>query len=294
MSIPRNTPQQVQDVPVLQWASGHTEARQAGEKRFAGHVGFHVERGKDQAFDAACERAGVAQVEIRHPRPGGHEIKAHWSFGDALRIHPITAGPPYQTISGCLKTAQTGEAGIGLAWPAGEKSRMAVRGLVLVGSEPMLVQLSVRSTMTSHLLAALVDHYRVCAAADAMIDRAKHPEPVMFHELSLPLVGGAEIAAGKGETALVTPLVSDHPQTIERAYIKSCWRRDAVHEAALTAWPGVVAWAMGYASGETNGDSHLDRPVEVTPEDDIDWTPPDRGTRPGQRRRVAVPESDLL
>jgi hypothetical protein len=262
MSIPRNTPIQAQDVPILQWASGHTEARTQGEKRFAGHVGFHVERGRDQVFDATCAAAQVAQIEIRHPRPGGHEIKPHWSFGDALRLHPVTAGPPYQTISACLKTSLTGLAGIGLAWPAGEKSRMAIRGLVFVGSEPYLVQLSVRSTMTTSLLAALVDHHRVCAVADEMIDRGKHPELVMFHELALPLTAGQEVAAGKGETALVTPLVSDHPPTVERAYVKSCWRRDAIHEAALAAWPGVVAWAAGYATGETNGDSHLDRGSE--------------------------------
>lgn len=292
MSIPRNTPIQAQDVPVLQWASGHTEARAAGEKRFGGHVGFHVERGKDAGFDVACAAANIPQIEIRHPRPGGHEVKAHWSLGDSLRLHVVTAGPPYQTISACLKTAQTGEAGIGLAWPQGEKSRMAVRCLVFIGSEPCLVQLSARSTMTNHLLAALVDHYRVCALADEMIDRSKHPEPVVFHELALPLIAGAEIAAGKGETALVTPLVSDHPQTIERAYIKSCWRRDAIHEAALAAWPGVVAWAVGYASGETNGDSHLDRPVEAPSEGDIDWTPPDRGTSP-VKRRYAMPEGEL-
>ena len=35
-----------------------------------------------------------------------------------------------------------------------------------------------------------------------------------------------------------------------------------VHNAA---WPGIVVWAAGYRSGETNGDSHLDAPSEEAP-----------------------------
>lgn len=284
----RNTPQQQQDVPVLQWASGHTEARAAGEKRFTGHVGFHSEAGKDAGFDRLCAAASVPQIEIRHPRSGGSQVKPHWSFGDSLRVHVVTAGPPYQAISACLKTAQTGEAGIGLAWPQGEKSRMSVRGLITLGSDLALIQLSVRSTMTDYLLAALIDHYRVCAAADALIDRAKHPDPVLFHELALPLTAGTEVAAGKGETSLVTPLVSDHPQAIERAYVVSCWRKEALHKVALGYWPDVVTWAKGYASGATNGDSHLEQPAE----EGMDWAPPDRGTAP-IKGKYKMPEAEL-
>ncbi|HNP70375.1 MAG TPA: hypothetical protein PKK15_04670, partial [Kouleothrix sp.] len=170
----RNTPQNVSDLPILQWSSGHTERR--SDVRFAGFVGFHVEQGKVAAFDAAAAAAGAEQIEIRHPRGGGkYEHKQHWWLGERLVFHPITAGPPATTISGCIALAQqTGAAGIGLAWPSGEKSRMAVRGLVVLERTPLLVQLSVRSTMTGALLAALLDHYRACAAADALIDRARH------------------------------------------------------------------------------------------------------------------------
>lgn len=260
--IPRNTPQTIQDCPILQWASGHTQARMLAQSRFAPFVGFHIERGRDSALDGLLEAAGTAKIDIRHPRPGGSEIKPHWSLGESLRFYPITAGPPATTISGCLRLAATAEAGIGLAWPAGEKSRMAVRGFILVGTVPILLQLAVRSTMTSYLLAALLDHVRVCEAADDMIDRGKHPEPVTLHELALPLVAGPEVAAGRGETAQITPLASDHPEEVTRAYVTSCWRKAAIHEAACAAWPGVVAWAAGYSSGETNGDSHLDAPAE--------------------------------
>jgi hypothetical protein len=214
---------------------------------------------KDAALDAALKAAGVAQITIRHQRAGAPPaIVPHWSFGESIRIYPITAGPPATTIGGCLRTSATAEAGIGLSWPAGEKSRMAVRALIMVGDAPTLVQLSVRSTMTDHLLAALLDHYRVCEAADKLIKRDQHPEMVAFHELALPLTAGNEIPAGRGETSQITPLRSDHPAAIEKAYISSCWRKNVVADAALAAWPGIVAWALGYRTGETNGDSHLD------------------------------------
>lgn len=245
---------------------------------------FHAERGKDADLDAACAAAGVASIEIRHPRPGGSEIKPHWSFGEALRFHPITAGPPATAISGCLRLAdQTGAAGLGLLWQPGEKSRLAVRGLITIGDGvPFLVQLSVRSTMTGMALAALLDHYRVCDTADSIIDRAKHPDPVALHELALPLIAGNEQLAGHGETtAQITPLVSGHPVELDRAYITSCWRKAQIHKAALAAWPGIVVWAAGYRSGETNGDSHL----EATAEE-----PPTLAPGVSRRPRVAKPE----
>jgi hypothetical protein len=188
---------------------------------------------------------------------------------------------------GCLRLADaTAAAGLGLLWQPGEKSRLAVRGLLLVEGTAILVQLSVRSTMTGFLLAALLDHVRVCEAADSLIDRSKHPELVALHELALPLCAGTEQAAGKGETtAQITPLISGHPADLDRAYVSSCWRSKAVHEASLAAWDGIMVWAAGYRSGETNGDSHLDE------------APPERpslapGVQP--RARVAkIEEADL-
>jgi hypothetical protein len=152
-------------------------------------------------------------------------------------------------------------------WQHGEKSRLAMRGLLLIGEAPILVQLSVKSTMTGFLLAALLDHYRVCDAADSLIDRTKHADQVALHELALPLIAGSEQPAGKGETtAQITPLVSGHPAELDRAYVSGCWRKNVVHKAALTAWSGIMVWAAGYRSGETNGDSHLDEAAVERPQ----------------------------
>lgn len=259
--IPRNTPQAIADVPILQWANAHTVARPLGTGRFSGFVGFHSEIGKDADFDRLCHAAGVARVEIRHQRDSGQpQIVPHWSFGEALTVYPVTAGPPATTISACLQQAEaTAAAGIGLAWPSGARSRMAVRVLVVIGEALAQLQLSTRSTMTERLLGALLEHFTACAAADDLVDRSKHPEPIMFHDLGLPLTAGAEVSVGSGETATYTPFVAGHPRRLDRAYIASCWRKNAIHEAAIAAWPGIVAWAAGYRSGETNGDSHLER-----------------------------------
>jgi hypothetical protein len=62
-----------------------------------------------------------------------------------------------------------------------------------------------------------------------------------------------------------------------------------VHEAALAAWAGVLVWAAGYRSGETNGDSHLNAPVEEAPPERPQLAP---GVK--ARPRVAkIKEADL-
>lgn len=266
MSIPRNTPTHIQECPILQYASGHTQARALNimGARFTGLIGFHSEIGCDAELDAVMTEAKVGQIEIRHSREGGSPaVVRHWWIGEKIDVFPITAGPVATTIGGCLvggHAQRTAEAGIGLSWPTGGKSRMAVRGLLtLPNGTFVLVQLAVRSTMTGHLLTALLDHERVCVAADGLIDREKHADPVAYHELALALQASKEeVSAGKEETAQIVPLISGHPKEITAKYIRSIWRSSTLQKAAVAAWPAILAWAAGYRSGETNGDSHID------------------------------------
>lgn len=257
-AIPRNTPRDVPHVGILQWASGHTKARFTSGGAFGALVGFHAEIGRDADLDAACEAAQTPVIEIRHPRTAGPaEIKLHWSFGESLMFYPVTAGPPAVTIMGCLRNAQaTGAAGIGLTWPTGEKSRMAVRGYIPVGSTFVLVQLATRSTMTNALLAALLTHVAHCEQADALIDRARHPDLVACHELAMTLTAGEEVTAGREATTQITPFMQP-TLTLTRETIGGLWRPGALNRDAVHAWEGIQVWAAGYASGETNGDSHL-------------------------------------
>ncbi|HWQ14691.1 MAG TPA: hypothetical protein VNL77_17975 [Roseiflexaceae bacterium] len=265
MSIGRNRVRMVQDAMTIQWANGKNEGRLTpGAGRFVSHVGFYAEVGKDHEFDAAMEAAGISQMEIRHPRQGGPaQIVRHWNLGEQVRIFPITSGPVAPTVASSLSQrniAATVEAGIGIRWGRGEgeRSKLAIRGYLQIGGAgesktqtpvlyPRPVQISVRSRMTDELLAALIDHVRVCEVADGLIDRAKHPDVVQLYELALPLGAGKEEQWGKGETTTVFPLASLHPQSVDLPYLRGLWRPEPVVEMALRDWPDVQAWAQEFS-----------------------------------------------
>lgn len=263
MSIGRNTVRTPVAVPVLQYANGKSMGREVGQGRFTAWVGFHMEVGKDEALDAAMRQADIPQCEIRHQREGGSEIVRHWNLGETVRVFPLTSGPVSPTVAGSLgRNAQdTADAGIGVAWPDGERSKAAVRvylePLVRVGYvQP--VQFAVRSRMSDVLIAVLADHTRVCEAADQIVNRTQHPEPVSLVELALPLGAGEEQTWGKGDTAQVIPFVSLHPEAITADYIRDngLWRPDAVLTAALRNWAETQAWAHEYQAGRGDGNGH--------------------------------------
>jgi len=184
--------------------------------------------------------------------------------------------------------AAAGEAGIGLRWLDGEKSSMAVRGflalpnladgvtidpdkpetiraLLLTLAEerakdvpppitwtviPVPVQLGVSSNTSDVLMDALVDHRRVCEAADAFRDN--RPEEVTFHELVLPLVLGQEVEwtsrdpRKSGSSTTVYTFASAHPGTITKPYVRGMWRKPEIHKQAESLFPGIQLWAQRY------------------------------------------------
>lgn len=253
-TIGRNKVRAVADAATLQYANGKSQARKpVGTGRFAPYVGFHIEAGRDGELDEAMRAAKIPLMEIKHQRPGGAEIVKHWDLGQIVKFFPVTSGPVAPTVAGSLAGANardTAEAGIGLRWGMGERSKLAVRGYLhaLLGVGYLrLVQFSVRSRMTDELMKALVDHGRVCEAADGLVDRGRHPELVTFHEIALALGPGEETEWGKGDTATVTPFVSLHPREITAEYLRGNWRPDALHAAALREWEGIQHWAREYA-----------------------------------------------
>lgn len=246
------------DAATLQYANGKSMARLTpGAGRFVPLVGFHVEAGKDAELDKAMQAAlGLgALIEIKHQRPGGAEIIRHWHLGDTVNFYPLTSGPVATSIAASVseRHAQaTADAGIGLRWGSQERSKMALRGyldvLVAVGYVWQF-QLAVRSRMTDVLLSALLDHGRVCEAADQLIDRVRHPEVVFFHEIAMPLGAGSEEETwGKGETASVLPFRSLHPADVDAEYLRTVWRPDSVHATALRDWERMAGWAAEYAA----------------------------------------------
>jgi hypothetical protein len=253
--IGRNRIQAVQDAATLQYANGKSVARATvGTGRFTPYVGFHIEAGKDAELDEAMRTAKIPQCEIKHQRQGGAEIVRHWALGESIRFYPVTSGPIAPTVAGSLSGRNarlTAEAGLGVRWGQGERSKLAVRGyldqLVRVGYV-RLMQLSVRSRMTDVLLSALLEHGRICEAADNLVDRSKHPEVVTYHEVALPLGPAEEQEWGKGDTATVVPFKSIHPAEIDAEYLRGLWRPDSVHSAAYRDWESIQLWAQEYAT----------------------------------------------
>lgn len=260
MSIGRNRVKVVVSAAVVQWANGRTMFREAGGAgRFGPLVGFHTEVGKDGELDELARELAFPTIEIRHQGTGqgGGGIKRHWFLGETLRLYPVTAGPTASTVGGLIAAGDaTAEAGIGVRWPDGEKSRLAVRGYLdsLIRADYRHpVQLSVRSLMTEHLLATLVDHVRVCEAADGLIDRGRHPDVVSLHEVALVLGAGQETPFGKGETTDAVPLRSAHPQAVDAVYLRGVWRPEVVAEQAPRDWASIQQWAREFAAGGEAG-----------------------------------------
>lgn len=275
--IGRNRIQVVQEAATLQYANGKSMARATvGTGRFAAYVGFHVEVGKDVELDEAMRLAKIATIEIKHQRQGGAEIVRHWALGEVIRFYPVTSGPVAPTVAGSLSrnaARLTAEAGIGMRWGQGERSKLSLRGyldpLVRVGYLRLL-QLSVRSRMTDVLLSALLDHGRVCEAADSLVDRGKHPEVVTYHEVVLPLGPAEEQEWGKGDTATVVPFKSLHPAEVDAEYLRSLWRPDAVHSTAYRDWESIQLWAQEYQtmSEEANGNRQPEEAFAAAAQDD--------------------------
>lgn len=263
--IGRNRISQIQDVITLQYANGKTMGKQVGSARFTPYIGFHIEANRDNELDDRLRAAKIPQIEIKHQRPGGAEIVKHWNLGEQIRLFPVTSGPVAATVAGSLagrNAQQTAEAGIGLRWGSGERSKMAVRAYLetLVKLDYMrLVQLTVRSRMTDVLLGALLEQARVCEAADTLIDRVKHPELVTFHEIALPLGTADEQEWGKNDTTTVVPFSSQHPAIVDADYLRHVWRPDTVHSAAIRDWQGIQQWAQEYA---VQNEDAAQRPTE--------------------------------
>lgn len=221
----RNTPQTViaADRTPLQWASGREEYKQAGGRRFEGYVGWHIEQGKNPAFDAFATAQGVAEITIRHPRDNGVPVLAqHWHLGDAVRVFPITFGPLATTMRGAVTMSDrmARQAGIVAVWGDDGPSYLSFLALLEVGGavfpEPLVI--TEKGTMTDHLYAALVVHLRMCEQADAV---AGIEVPCAW--IALPLLAGDEYPAGGGDkVTMVTKMDAVYagvPDTINAAYL---------------------------------------------------------------------------
>lgn len=241
----RPAPQLVE--PLMQWSTGlPTTARSL-------YAGWLVETGQDADLDAAAEQAALATTTIRH---GGGNLVTHWTLPTAA-LFVLADG--VQTMSEMRSTSE--RYGIAFGWrelPDGRRQsqlrmRVLLRELLGVGYDrPLLV--SVKSTLTGDLLAALLRQYEVLDAAQAEQQRqGKAQRELPFYAFSLPLGPGAEVARGKGQTKEIVPMVAQVPQPISREYLVEHWIDKAWVAPVERRMDETVAWSVAQSAAIAAG-----------------------------------------
>jgi hypothetical protein len=204
--------------PLLQWATG----LQTKERRI--YAGWLAEAGKIDALDEAMAQAGFSQVTIKH---GSGNMVTHWAV-ETANLFVVAEG--VQSIGEMKHTEE--RYGIAFGWRTLEGGRQQsvlrfrgfLRELLNVGfAEPLLV--TVKSTLTGDLIAALTRQYEVLDAVDAL--RAQDKKPPLqppFYACSIPLGPGQEVARGSGgQTKEIAPIVANIPTPITKEYIRAHW-----------------------------------------------------------------------
>jgi hypothetical protein len=235
--------------PLLQWATGlPTSAR-------ALYAGWLAECGRHADLDDAMQAAGYETVTIKH---GGGNLVTHWAIEEA-DLFILADG--VQSLGECKHTPD--RYGIAFAWrtlPDGRqqsvlRARVLLRPLLEVGyTAPLL--LSVKSTITGDVIAALMRQYDVLDAAEAEQRDAGRPvRPLPFYAFSIVLGAGESVQRGsKGAQKEIAPPVDRVPERIDRAYllaryIQKQWVAGVERLVAATV-PWSIAASADIAAGE--------------------------------------------
>lgn len=268
MKLGRNTPRTEPMVPRVQYFNGLVSGKQPGQSRFLpGLTGFAIEIGRyGDEIDRAAHGAGLARVDVSHPREGGKaEICAYWYIGEHITLYPLTTGPSVIPMASLVRHAsEAAEAGLGVRWQRG-RSVLAVRcyhpDLIAAGYDGLL-QISVSGIMTDYLLRALAHHVGCCAQADALA-RTKDPDAsVDCYELAWPLRAAVEsVAFGREQTAQVVPIVSGHPDPVDLTYLRRVYLRNGESEPGRTIraaihrdWATTQDWAARFGQSDESDD----------------------------------------
>ncbi|MCG8349085.1 MAG: hypothetical protein MI924_15045 [Chloroflexales bacterium] len=233
---------------LLQWSTGlQTDKRTI-------YAGWLVETGRSETLDEAMETAGFTTVTIRH---GSGNTVMHWAVEQA-NLFVIAEG-----VQGITEMKNTPDRyGVAFGWrtlPDGRpqsalKFRALLHELLDVDyTEPLLV--SVKSTLTGDLLAALMHQYDVLDAIDR--ERAAKGQPPLnppFYACSIPLGPGAEVARGSAQKKEIVPIVAHVPDSIDRSYLVAHYIRKpwvTLIEGMLDA---TITWSVTASQQITMGE----------------------------------------
>lgn len=204
--------------PLLQWATG----LQTDDRRL--YAGWLAEVGQLDELDRAAQAAGIQQITIRHG--SGNKVR-HWAL-ELASLFVICEGA--QTIEEMKHTSD--RYGIAFGWRTLEggrrqsvlRARVFVRELLLAGYEQPL-QISMKSTLTGDMIAALMCQYAVLDQVDDYRRQDKRP-PLgpPFYAVALPIAAGQPIARGSGDQRKeISPPAAQLQQPISRDYIRANW-----------------------------------------------------------------------
>jgi len=236
---PARRPSTVVEGPTLQWATGlPTANRQI-------YSGWLIEAGILDDLDGALQSAGFSQITIKH---GSGKLVTHTAI-ETANVFVLADG--VQSMAEMKRTND--RYGVAFGWRTLEggrqqsvlKARVMLHELLAVGYTDPLI-LSVKSTLTGDVLAALTRQYEVLDAVDAF--RALDNKPAMhapFYAASIPLGPGKEVARGSnGQTKEITPPIANIPAPVTKDYIKAHWiKRDwaAIIEPMIDE---TIAWSV--------------------------------------------------
>ena len=248
--------------PLLQWSTG----LQTNDRRV--YAGWLAVVGRSPAFDEAMERAGFSQVTIRH---GSGNLVTHWEV-EVAHLFVISDG--IQTMAEMQQTNE--RVGLAFGWrtlPSGRQQsqlrfRAFLRELLEIGFyEP--VSVTVKGTLTSDVITALMRQYDVLDAIDAVRESSgKPPLNPPFYACSIPLGPGEEVSRGSVQTREISPVVAQIPTPVTRDYIVQHWIKRAwvpmieglidqtiTWSVAVSAWIATDEEATNPASSEEEDDS---------------------------------------
>jgi len=214
---PARRPAPLVSDPLLQWSTGLPTR----EKTI--YTGWLCEAGKHEALDDAMARARYEPIVIKH---GSGNMVTHWAV-ETASVFVVAEG--VQSIGEMKHTSE--RYGVAFGWRTLEggrqqsvlRARVFLQELLQVGfAEPLLV--TVKSTLTGDLLAALTRQYDVLDAVDVF--RAADGKPALgppFYAASIPLGPGAEVARGSVQTKEITPMVAAIPTPVTKEHIRAHW-----------------------------------------------------------------------
>lgn len=234
---PAHRPVQANTDPLMQWAAGLATAARGI------YTGWLIAKEQSAELDLAMTRAGYEPIDIKHT----NGIVTHWSVGEADCF--VIA----QDVQSMVEMrATTDRYGIAYAWRTLEDGRrqsklamrVLLRSLLEVGyRDPLLV--TVKSTLTSDLLAALTRQYDVLDAAEQLKGQ-QYP----YYAFSLPLAPAADFVrrGNGGQQKEIVPMVAAVPEPIDAAYLKAHWiGKQPWVRRCEELLPATLAWSIDYS-----------------------------------------------